>query len=716
MKTHNVSINLIKSEKWRQFLESTAAALQMNLVFFAVGAEEHFSACCKCPICGSELQPFNACAAAENAGLTGGTDTRALEFEVFRLDEKYLIEAQKYPCCHEGGSIEFREKVSIAKALLNNFYGILIDQLYKGQLAIELTTLHQINRIVLSMFRGDNNALERVIDLILSAAIILFDAGGSWLDYTFDEQQHILTKGYCVPSSDHAALNMRKAITVEIYSPVIHGTLGIISPVDLERAKDFLDFMVHECTIIFEIDKLLKLMESKLSMILDAVDDMVLLIDRRKNICFANKAALKLFNRSLHEIVTLSVSEINAPWCRCISSETVRVTKGIKDLLVCSAGEIYVDWEVYPTSGSADIPGWFIIARDCTDYYRLQEMGEKVERLVHSSTMLNVIAHEIRNPLATFKGILQIIELKGASPEISKYVNIGLNEIKKLSLLLDDYNQLGKTAAISLEETDLKFFVDEISMIVKAGFNGPDIEIVTSVTNVKPVLADKRQMTQAIFNLVKNAFEALNHKGKISLNLNQFSKDWVEIKVSDNGPGISDDIKDNLFKPYFSTKADGTGLGLAITSSIISNHNGKISCYNLPDGGACFSILLPTFSKVKNQKFDGIHVLIVTNDNLIRYPSERLFKSENIDYYSIIKHESVFSIIDKCRPRVIFIDDCYLNVNILNKLLGNIISDYPDINILIAGDRINKTNEHVFYIQKPVNYAKLVDTIKSILI
>jgi two-component sensor histidine kinase len=333
---------------------------------------------------------------------------------------------------------------------------------------------------------------------------------------------------------------------------------------------------------------------------------------------------------------------------------------------------------------------------------------------VHASTLLKVIAHEIRNPISTFRGLLQIIDIKSGTPEISKYVEIGLNEIKKVSLLLDEFNQLGKIADINLEKTDMNALMDDVFTLITAGFNDPDIEIVSSFSAAAPVMADKRQLTQAIFNLVKNAYEALNRRGNITLCLNQYDRDWVEIKVSDNGPGISENIKDKLFKPYFSTKADGTGLGLAIANTIVHNHSGKITVVNQACGGACFSIHLPSYAEEAN-KPESADILIVTDDDLLRLPSERVLKEENIVFYTINKRDSVFRIIEKYRPHAVLFDDNYLNVNILSKLIHNILSDYPDIRILITGDKLDIENEKVRYIPKPLNYAKLVGTIRSVL-
>lgn len=591
MNRSSATINILESEKWRQFLESTAASLQINLVYLG-GAHELFSVNSICPACGRMLPALDILNESNGAG-TAASDGKKSQ-EMIELDEKHAVAVRGFSCCQSCSALSFREKVNAARKLLTTFHNILFCPLHEVQPASELTALHQISRIVLSMIRGQGNALERAFELILSAAIIMFDAGGSWFEYTAAGKRHLMTKGIINPALENSPLSICDTVAVDIHSPEINGILGIISPVDREKAVEFLDYLMNECIVIFEIDKLMKLLEARLTVLLNAVDNLVLVADGKKYICYANKTAAQLLNRPIHELIGLPASGIDAPWSQCILAGTGKITRGVKDLLPRGSDDVFVDWEVFPLAQSCDMPGWLIVARDRTDYYRLQELAEKTENLVHASALLSAVAHEIRNPMATFNGLLQIIELKGGTPEISKYVGIGMNEIRKITLLLDEFSQMGKTAEAALEKTDAKAFMEEVFNLAVTGFNGPDIEITTSFGAVAPVMADRRLLTQAIISLIKNAFEALNRRGKIALFLSQHDEDWVEIRICDNGPGISNHMKDKLFKPYFSTKTNGAGLGLAIVRSIISKHNGRITAHNLPDGGACFSILLPS--------------------------------------------------------------------------------------------------------------------------
>lgn len=428
------TIEFFRLEKWRQFLEGAAASLQLNLIFFSVEKKELFSVYRHCPACGREL-PAPELPGGAGIAVTAGKQA----LDVIRLDSEYLVAVQGFRCCTSGGVLEFTEKVDIAGTLLKDFYSILIDRVSEGQPLTELATLHRINQVLLSVFKGDNNTLKRVLNLILGATVIIADAGGCRLEYSAEGQRHTLTS--VNPPSETGALRISRTISTELQSAAADVTLEIISPGDLEKAGRLLDHLVKECAVTFEIHMLLKTMEAKLPHILNATDSLVVAADKNRRICYVNKAALSLLNRPLDELIGFPVGELDTPWRQSILSETGQVSKGTRGILLCGFEEKLVDWEVYyPTD---EMSGYLITARDRTDFYRLHDLLKKAGDHVHIWAILKIIEHEIRNPLTTFRGLLHIIDMKGGTPEISKYVDIGMSEIKKITLLLDQFSQSG---------------------------------------------------------------------------------------------------------------------------------------------------------------------------------------------------------------------------------------------------------------------------------
>lgn len=144
----------------------------MNLIFTVPETEDSISVCSNCPVCGTKLLPFDY-SSLDIQDFESIIDGNT-QIEVFKLQQDYVAIARSFPCCESKIAMPFRERAVIAKGLLNNFLAILIDQWNGEQMATELTALRQMNHIVLSMFRGENKALEHALDLVLSAFIILF--------------------------------------------------------------------------------------------------------------------------------------------------------------------------------------------------------------------------------------------------------------------------------------------------------------------------------------------------------------------------------------------------------------------------------------------------------------------------------------------------------------------------------------------------------------
>jgi signal transduction histidine kinase len=711
--------NLIKSERWRQFLESTASALKISLVFSAGEAGEEITVCPSCPLCGAEAVGFSESAGPlpDGDAPSGYGPEKAGGSAVFQLRGNYRVVMRKYRCSHEKETLSFGGKVDIARDLIGNFFEILTSQWSGSSLGTELATLHQINHIVLSMFRGDNNALERVIDLILSAAVILLDAEGSWLEYDDSSSgscggRKLLKKGYCRPAAEKN-VEVVSSVAVELNSPAVRGTLGVTKPADGDRVHSFLDFMVQECVIAFEIDNLLRLMESKLNIILGAMDSLVLLIDKRMRICYANHSAQKLLRMEIQELIGLPASIIGAPWNKFIAeTASAGAARGIKDPLIVRNNFCLLDWEAYPLSGGDDLPGWLVVASDRSDYYRMQEMGEHVERIVNTSNLLNVMAHEIRNPLSAIKGLFQLLKIRTDVPETLQYLDIGLGEVKRLTLLLDDFLILGKTSVMSVEAVDFNAFLKDLLSLFVIEFSGVDFEIEPADLPELPVEIDKQQMTQVLTNIIKNSYEAMEQKGRITFSLESLDGERIRILIRDSGPGISDDIKEKMFTPYFTSKVNGTGLGLAIVQTIIQNHCGEISVYNHPEGGACFSIVLPSCQSVK--KGPAAEIMLITDDDMLIMPLKRLLLPMNFRVYSKARLENIRFHIEQIRPSVIILDEGYLGGTLLEKLVKAIASDDPSVRLIILGDLPqHQPRANVHYVQKPLNYPKIVNLIRS---
>jgi signal transduction histidine kinase len=209
--------------------------------------------------------------------------------------------------------------------------------------------------------------------------------------------------------------------------------------------------------------------------------------------------------------------------------------------------------------------------------------------------MLAEITHEIRNPLVSLGGFTRRLAKKLHSPEDKKYIDIILSEVSRLEGVIHDNLSYIKEAAPQPTEADINAVLRDILMLYEDELAQRRIHVEADLSPLLMCLmADTRQMKQAVMNIMKNAMEAMENGGTLSVKTYPLPEaQEAAIEIGDTGPGISAKVMHNIFNPYYTTKHRGTGLGLPITNRIIRAHKGKIEIRNKDSGGAVFTIKLP---------------------------------------------------------------------------------------------------------------------------
>ena len=251
--------------------------------------------------------------------------------------------------------------------------------------------------------------------------------------------------------------------------------------------------------------------------------------------------------------------------------------------------------------------GYIGIFDDLTDIKRLEEEIKQKERLADIGELAANIAHEIRNPLASLKGSIEMLRENMASPEHkSRLMDIALGEMNRLNSIITDFLNYSRPKPIEPVTFDLNQLIGEtVEMLGKMD----DADGITFIKNLNGGLvlrADPQRLQQVFWNLGINAVEAMTAtadkpggKGSLVVSTNivggpeGLGSPSVEIVFEDTGPGVSPENMKKVFYPFFTTKDKGTGLGLSIAYRIIEDHGGGISLSNRPGGGARFKIILP---------------------------------------------------------------------------------------------------------------------------
>jgi len=236
---------------------------------------------------------------------------------------------------------------------------------------------------------------------------------------------------------------------------------------------------------------------------------------------------------------------------------------------------------------------------------QLRENREEIERLhrtqmsraEHFATLGEVatgLAHEIRNPLAGIAGVIEIIgrDLPTTSPARAVVKDVR-QEIARINHIVTDLLQTARPHPPKVRKSDLNTTVEHAVMLGRQQAMAKGIEIALHKDPSLPeVEHDSDQIHQVLLNLLLNAQQAIDQKGRITVTVVRKGQNAV-IEVADNGRGIAPDHLPNIFRPFYTTKGDGTGLGLSLARRIVEDHQGRIDVTSTVGKGTTFAVVLP---------------------------------------------------------------------------------------------------------------------------
>ena len=210
----------------------------------------------------------------------------------------------------------------------------------------------------------------------------------------------------------------------------------------------------------------------------------------------------------------------------------------------------------------------------------------RLDRLNLIGEMAASISHEVRNPMTTVKGFLQLLKKKQESRD-QEYFDLMIEELDRANSILSEFLSISRTKATMFEWHNINDIVTSTLPLVQADAQNNDKLLTVELNNVPDLQLDIQEIRQLILNLVRNGLEAMSSGGQ--LRIRTFStNNEVALVVSDEGNGIEQYILEKLGTPFFTTKEQGTGLGLAVCYGIVSRHNGRISVETSPKGSTFY--------------------------------------------------------------------------------------------------------------------------------
>ena len=223
----------------------------------------------------------------------------------------------------------------------------------------------------------------------------------------------------------------------------------------------------------------------------------------------------------------------------------------------------------------------------------------EAQRMAAVGTLTAGLSHEIRNPLNA--AMLQLAVLERRVRRLPTPDQAGAleplvlvrEEIRRLDHLLEDLLQYARPRELQRRPVEVAPLVERVAQLLTSDADARGVRLVRTVEPGLTASGDEQRLREVIMNLVLNALDASPRGGEVRVVARTLGPSEIELLVEDDGPGVDPDQRDQIFQPFFTTKAQGTGLGLAIVHSIVTQHRGSLRLESSAKGGAAFRIQLP---------------------------------------------------------------------------------------------------------------------------
>ncbi len=278
----------------------------------------------------------------------------------------------------------------------------------------------------------------------------------------------------------------------------------------------------------------------------------------------------------------------------------------MKDERERAEGEIYTEGKAVPVgirlstlrNSSGTHIGMIGIFQDLTKLKAMEAEIKTKERLAFIGELSALIAHELRNPLASLKASVEMLrEGKVTDLHANKLMGIALSEVDRLNGIVTDFLFYAKPQRLNKSPFDLlRSLKDVITLLRSSKKDKANVKITENFSGELLAVADPGQLQQVFWNLCNNAMDAVSDGGEVIISAEK-KHDVLEVVFRDTGVGIDEEDIEKIFYPFFTTKEKGTGLGLAIAQKIAEGHGGKITVESRGKGtGAAFRVILPADS------------------------------------------------------------------------------------------------------------------------
>lgn len=305
----------------------------------------------------------------------------------------------------------------------------------------------------------------------------------------------------------------------------------------------------------------------------------------------------EIFNNLPTGIITLgndgSIIYSNIPEGRLKTRIHLHVAKFLKDRNVPAYSEIKIGRRYYMITCARIFEDRAVmgIMQDYTEMRKLEEQSRISGQTKLLAELGGSLAHEIRNPLASIRGALEVLRNSNKNKEVLHFVELALKESTRLNDIVTDFLSFAQFTPARRNRIKASEIINETLATVLPQLEQKKIEIIRKERDFS-TMGDLEKLKSALVNVVINAIEASVQGGRIMIITGREKKEGV-VEIRDQGKGIPEALKKKVYEPFFTTKKGGTGLGLAIAQNIVAAHGGRIDFESNEEGGAVFRVILP---------------------------------------------------------------------------------------------------------------------------
>lgn len=223
------------------------------------------------------------------------------------------------------------------------------------------------------------------------------------------------------------------------------------------------------------------------------------------------------------------------------------------------------------------------VITDITERKRYEKELARLDRLNLVGEMAASIGHEVRNPMTTVRGFLQLYRKKDSFIQYKENFDLMIDELDRANSIITEFLSLAKNKAVNFHLQDINTILTNLTPLIQADAMILDKYVTLQLGEIPALLLDEKEIRQLILNLVRNGLEAMPSGGNLTIRTYMEGKEAI-LSVRDQGKGIDPDILEKIGTPFFTTKDGGTGLGLAVCYGIVARHNAVMNIKTTPMG------------------------------------------------------------------------------------------------------------------------------------